>query len=541
MKRLTAIGASVAVAALLLASSGSTRAIKEGGTFQVGIPGTTIIDSIDPILANFPGAVTISRATCAGLTAYPDVPYPTGLRLRPEIAAAYPRITDRGRTYTFTIRKGARFSDGSRVTARSFAHTINRVLSPVTKSPYWNALGDIVGAQAMHEGQASKVSGVSARGDVLTIRLTEPSGDFVARVGTACVVPESVPFDAEGAKPPIPSAAPFFISEYVPNERVVLDRNRHYTGTRPHHVDRIVISIGGDAASVLDRVERGELDYGYLSSGDYGSRAAELRRRYGLGRSRFFSSPALNLRIFVLNTSRPLFRNNPKLRQAVNFAVDREAILRERGGPLGGYLTDQFLPPFVDGFRDEHIYPLKAPDLTRAKALARGRTRTGKAVLYVSNTAAGSLAQGQVLAANLAKIGLEVEIKASPSTLHFAKMKTPGEPFDIGWVGLIDTGLSEWLTLLNAMFDGHTIANAPDFANLSYFNSPRYNRLLERASRLPLGPERDRAYAELDVDLAKNAAPAIAYAYDKFLTLVSKRTGCVIVNPYLDLAAVCLK
>jgi hypothetical protein len=53
-------------------------------------------------------------------------------------------------------------------------------------------------------------------------------------------------------------------------------------------------------------------------------------------------------------------------------------------------------------------------------------------------------------------------------------MKTPGEPFDIGWVGLIDTGVSEWRTLLNIMFDGRTIADAPDFGNLSYFDSPRY-------------------------------------------------------------------
>ena len=76
---------------------------------------------------------------------------------------------------------------------------------------------------------------------------------------------------------------------------------------------------------------------------------------------------------------------------------------------------------------------------------------------------------------------------------------------------------------------------------VSRFHSPTFDLRLERASRLPLGPERNRAYGELDVDLARNAAPAAAYAYDNALTFVSERTGCVVANPYLDLAAVCLK
>ena len=541
-------GGGLVVAAVVLSAAASAspganeradHAEREGGEFRVGIPATSIIDSIDPILASFPGALSVNQASCAGLMAYPDATFPAGLRLQPEIAVGFPRITDGGKTYSFTIRKGVRFSTGPVVTARSFAHTINRVLSKTMDSPYWSYLGDIVGARAVHEGTAAEVAGVSARRNTLTIRLTKASGDFVARVGTVCVLPESVPIDPEGVKAPVPSAAPYFISEYLPGALLVLDRNRYYTGTRPHHVNRIVVSIGGDAASVLDRVDRGELDYGLLLPGHYADRAQELRRRYGVDKSRFFASPALNLRIFVLNTSRPLFRNNVKLRQAVNFAVDRKAILRERG-PLAGYLTDQYLPPFIPGFRDERIYPLQAPDLAKAQALAKGRTRGGKAVLYVSSSSPGSLAQGQVLAGNLAKIGLDVEIQAFPSPVLFEKMKTPGEPFDIGSVGWISVG-SEWLTLLNWMFDGGTIANAPNFGNLSYFDSPKYNRLLEQASRLPLGAERDRAYAALDVDLAKNVAPAIPISYDRILTLVSQRTGCVVVNPYLDLAAVCLK
>ena len=91
-------------------------------------------------------------------------------------------------------------------------------------------------------------------------------------------------------------------------------------------------------------------------------------------------------------------------------------------------------------------------------------------------------------------------------------------------------------SLLNDLFAG---ANSPD-PNFSRFDSPTYNRRLDRASRL-VGQRRYAMYGRLDVDLARDAAPAIAYAYDNALTLVSKRVGCIVLNPYLDLAAACLR
>lgn len=148
------------------------------------------------------------------------------------------------------------------------------------------------------------------------------------------------------------------------------------------------------------------------------------------------------------------------------------------------------------------------------------------------------LAQGQVLRATLAKVNLEVEVQAFPAPVHFAKLGTRGEPFDIGLIGW-EGGPVPDPSLLE-IFDGRTIGS-PDNQNYSYFDSPRFNRLFAAASRLPPGAARYSAYGRLDVDLARNAAPAIAYAYDNVLTFVSARTGCVVVNPDLDLAAVCLK
>jgi ABC-type transport system substrate-binding protein len=524
----------VLLAALVVASPSEPQSIKDGGTFRVGIP-SGALETIDWTLAGVPAPLVALDPTCASLLTTPDKPFPAGNEIVPELADDYPKVSDDGKTYTFRIRKGLRFSTGSAVTARDVAHTINRLLNPKMRAVQAGYFEDIVGARRVLAGKAREAQGLVVRGRMLTIRLTKPLGDFQARAATLCVVPQTLPPDPEGAKPPIPAAGPYYVSEYLPGEHIVLERNRFYRGARPHHVDRFDIDLAGDSATFLDRVDRGELDYAWVPTADYAPRALEFRRKYGLGKGRFVSSAVAFIRLFVLNTSRPLFKDNPQLRRAVNFAVDRRALLRERG-PLAGYVTDQYLTPSSSGFRDERIYPLERPALSRARALAKGHTRSGKATLYVPAIPLG-IAQGQIVKQNLKKIGITVEIKQFPLPLFFDKLATRGEPFDIGWIGwlsnLPDPGV------LNDLFDGRMIGN-PSAGNYAYFDSPRYNRLLERAAKLT-GAERFREYGKLDVDLARNAAPAIAYAYDRALTLVSARTGCVVVNPYLDLSAACLK
>ena len=241
----------------------------------------------------------------------------------------------------------------------------------------------------------------------------------------------SLPADPEGARAPLQSAAPYYVKEYVPGERLLLERNRFYKGPRPHHVDRFVADLTANDNTIIDAIASGKLDWGW-SAGTLRERAAELKQRYGANKSQgqFYVQPANGIRMFVLNTSRPLFRKNPKLRQAINFAVDRRELTREIGA-LAGTPTDQYLSPSQPGYTDERMYPLKEPDLSRASALAKGRTRSGKAVLYTSNIPP-NVAQAQVLQQNLKAIGIAVEIVTFPGTLLFEKLQTDRQAFDIG-------------------------------------------------------------------------------------------------------------
>ncbi len=241
-----------------------------------------------------------------------------------------------------------------------------------------------------------------------------------------------------------------------------------------------------------------------------------------------------------MNHDRPLFggsgTGNVGLKKAVNNAIDRIAMINQRGA-YAGVINDQYMPPSMRGFKNAAIYPSR-PNVARAKSLASGNLRGGKGVFYTCNSGP-CIPTAEIVQNNLKAIGLDMEIKPFPRAVQFTKTGTRGEPFDMtleGWhMDYFDP--YDFIFLL----DGTTIrpANNVDF---SYFNSPVYNRKIAAAASL-VGQARYRAFGTLDQDLAKNAAPLASYITDNTRILVSKSTGCFAYHPVyeLDLASICKK
>ena len=245
------------------AALGSTAGAEQGGIFRVSFAGGDF-DYVDPALAYGSGSWAVLDTTCARLMTYPDKAPPEGLRLVPEVAADFPRISRNGKTHTFTLRSGFRFSDGTPVRASAFARAINRTLAPGVESGGVQYTGDIVGAADVQSGKTQAAAGVTARGNTLIVRFTRPVVNFAAMTTMPffCAVPPTLHSDPEGVRV-FPSAGPYVITEYRPGERVTIRRNRFYRGTRPHHVDGFDVDLRATRqGEVLDRVERGEADWG---------------------------------------------------------------------------------------------------------------------------------------------------------------------------------------------------------------------------------------------------------------------------------------
>ena len=512
-----------------------------GGTLR--IVSSEDVGSMDPAGSYDALAQGLLYATCAQLLNYPDKAGPAGSQLTAEVAQSLPRRSRDGRTYTFKIRPGFRFSPPSDqpVTAQTFKDTIERTLNPRMDSYSAQFLADVVGARAYMAGNASHIAGVTATGDTLTIRLLAPAPDFLSRIAQPafCAVPSNTPINGVRV---IPSAGPYYVVSYTPHQGVVLARNPNYHGSRPHHFARIQFAVGISARRAFAEIEAGTADYTDLSShpsATLAARAARLAAQYGpgsaaaaRGRQQYFVNPTSQLDFFFLNTHRTLF-SDIRVRQAVNYAIDRRALARlgDAYEPLPDRPTDHYLPPGIPGYRDAHVYPT-TPDVVKARALIRQAHAAGRIAVLDACHPFPCQEQAQIVKTDLARIGLRVRINSLPSAKLVADEATPGAPFDLAWGGWLPDFVDPQ-AMLNPLLDDSSVGPT--------FKDPAYQRKLAEAARLS-GPKRYLTYGKLDLDLARNAAPLAAFGNLTDHDFFSARIGCQIYNTYgIDLAALCLR
>jgi ABC-type transport system substrate-binding protein len=522
--------APLAAFVLLVAAGAGAGATPPPNVFQFDL--SADIDYADPALSFYVPTWQIEYATCSRLVNFPDAPAPAGSVLQPEIAAGLPTVSPDGLTYTFTLRDDYFFSppSGEKVTATHFKHAIDRLQSPMMNSPARQFMTDFAQVVAVND-------------NTLTITLDQPSGDLLARLTMPffCPLPTSVPIEPDGIDAPVPSAGPYYIASWTRNREIVVLENPNYRGTRPHHFDEIHYSIGLPLETIRQRIEIGDADLGDLPIAAH----AELGQRYGPGAvpQRYFVYSAPTISYLAMNHDRPLFGSggslgNVNLKKAVNYAIDREALMAQRGA-YAGTTTDQHLPFGIPGYRDIAIYPAR-PDVARARELANWQpgdaVRDG--VLYCSNRSP-AVQQCQIVQANLRQIGLEMQIMYFPRAQQFERTGIRGEPFDMtleGWhVDYLDP--FDLLFLL----DGSRLQPANNF-NFAYFNDPDYNARIRDASQLD-GDARANAFGELDVDIAQNAAPWAPYGVPNDRHFFSARVGCQTYVPAfgISLGALCLR
>jgi len=367
-----------------------------------------------------------------------------------------PAPTDGGRSYTFRVRAGVRYSDGELLLPQDFRRALERMFRLGSPLLPGTALTKIVGASRCSKGRPCDISrGVIINGsNSLTFRLSGPDPTFLRSIQQVVPVPRGTHQKMAKTKA-IPSTGPYAIESYVPGRQLTLVRNSHFRSwsqaARPDgYADEIVWRIvtgpklkaarqGLLLGEAVREVRDGKADV--LFHDVPNTRVEELRAHYP---HRVHVVPQRATVFIFMNTRRSPF-DDVRVRRALNYAVDREKMVDLDGGPAVAQPTCQIVPPTVPGYRRFCPYTIepdtsgdwKAPDLARAHALvAASGTKGERITVWGWSPYFGK--ESRYLVSLLRRLGYRPQLRtfADLGTYANALDKTPRvQAGIIGWFG----------------------------------------------------------------------------------------------------------
>jgi ABC-type transport system substrate-binding protein len=483
-----ATGAALMIAAQLAGAARERR----GGIFKVGLTGASV--QIDPQLSYVSTGWWLEYATAAKLYNYRP-----GGKLVPEVASGF-KVSRDGRRYTFAIRKGFRFSDGTRVTPASFTYAIDRAANHDLSSPAAQLITDssdggvdIAGAFVVNEGNGTRVSGAQARGTKLIIKLNRASGKVISVLAMPFFQATSprLPLDREvvevSSTADLPTAGPYSFALNDPNRLTELRRNPFWKPgpgrTAPRNVAGVDVNWNLSEQTGFEMVEANELDEGPLPAAE----VEGVARRYGVNKTRFWVKPMRCLGTITLNTRQGLFKDNAPMRRAVNWAIDRTDYVASASPYIWTPWTHLIPPGFPGSITKRALQPYGAhANIEKARQIAAGHYGDGRVVLAYRPGNSRD-ARVQVVKQDLTMLGLSVTLKP------YSDYPPPSAEWDLllGYGWCVDTG------------------DSGDFVKLVKESlSPAYVAKLLSVDRLT-GQRRVTAFGKLDLEIMKKDAPLV--------------------------------
>ncbi len=536
-----------AIAALLLAACGSSGSGGNGGTggskgtgppkpgvatgTLLGAMSSGAIDSIDPNRWWFAVTWGLANALCTTLVRYADKPGVAGTAVVPG-TASLPKVTDNGLVYTFTMRPGARFSDGQAITPADVKYSFERLMNPKVGTGTGGYFTDLVGASAYMAGKANDIPGITTTANTISFHLSQPDGAFLYKVAlpTSCPVPVGTPMKPieDGSLEMKYASGPFKIASYSPSRQLVLVFNKNYDqalGVRGH-VAKIVFTIGDLSTQAVLQIQAGQLDFqtSNLATADI----IKLSQNKALA-AQVHDSPRPSLTYIFLNNEVPPL-NNVLVRKAINYAVDRTAILAQWGGPLAGAPSDQIIPAGQTDYKKYTIYP-NTPNLAMAKKLmAQAHVKTPVTlVLRTQNDTPGFINMAQVIQANLKPIGINVKIIGTPNSVNSSFIVNPKAHVPMG-IEPWSLDFPDGESIINTGLDPSQPNNPPNMArwgDKSFI--PAFTHVLGLQ-----GAARAAAYAQLDRQIMAEQAPYAPLFNPKWYDFVSARLGGYVYSEAMD-------
>jgi peptide/nickel transport system substrate-binding protein len=487
------------------------------------------IPSINPEhCCDVPGEVrNLSYDGLLGLSVQPD----SSGTLVPDLALSIPRPQSGGLLYTFRLRAGLRYWNGAPVRASDFRRGLERAAAA---SDVWAGyIGALPGALSCPRSpRACDLSRAVIANDhenTVTLKLSHPDPELLPALGLSAFAP--APASAGAIRP---GTGPYRITSFTPNRQIVLQRNRYFRDSAPvpqpaGYPDKIEIDNGGAPAADIKAVLDGEADYTFDTPSPGQLAQIELHQP-----AQLHISPQPELDFLFMNTRAAPF-NDPRVRQALNYAVDRAAIVNLIGGPAAATPICQTIPATIPG----HVaycpytdHPTSrgtwtSPDLRKARALIAASETKGQSISVL--TGPSGLASDEPTATYivglLKRLGYRAHLRLLQPDRWHAAMDDYHHPAQIG----TEAWSVDFISASQFLTDQLSCAawNPPTrLDNHAEFCNHHVDQLARRAAELgQIDPvAADALWARAD-RLATNLAPWIATVSENELDLVSRRVG----------------
>jgi peptide/nickel transport system substrate-binding protein len=442
------------------------------------------------------------------------------------------------KTWDYTLKKGVKYEDGTEVKAADVAYGIARsfeesidggptyVQEWLADNPTYNA--DYKGP---YTSGNTNVPGLTVDGDYgLKFRFKNPHCDlpYALSLPTSAPVPAAKDTKTEYDRR-IFSSGPYKIKEYVKDTKLVLERNANWdTKTDPlrhDYVDSVVVEMGPDDTAQTERVLAASGDDAAAIGWD-GVPQSLVSRVLGGDQSikdRTLTKAGLFVYVLSINNERI---KDPKVRQAIGCALDKQGILLTQGGDAVGKLTNTLMADTTIGWKDyadpTGCGPTGNPE--KAKALLGGQKV--KLAFMSRNTAYGQQT-APVVKQSLEKAGFEVVISNVERPQHNPIARTRGNQYDI----YISNWAADWpsgASTIPVLYDGRKLSPKGN-SNVSYFNGDDVNAEIDKAAALPAGEAGDD-WAKIDQMIQEKYYPVVPIYQTKTLDLAGPKVAGVFLS-----------
>lgn len=333
---------------------------------------------------------------------------PGTTELRPGLAESY-EISPDGKTYTFHLRKGVKFHNGREMTAEDVKYSLDRVTTPATQSPGAGFFGSIAGYDAMADGSATSLSGVTVLDPAtVKIELSRPDATFlhVMALNFSSVVPkeEVEKWGADFGKHPVGTGA-FKLSDWTIGQKLLLTKNADYWRAGLPYLDSVTFEVGQEPIVALLRLQKGEVDI--PGDGIPPAKFTEVMNNPD-EKKQVVVGGQLQTGYITLNVEMKPF-DNVEVRRAINMAINKDRIVQMINGRATP--ATQPLPPSMPGYTKDYAGYAFDPAKAKAMLAEAGYPDGFQTQLYVMNTDPNPRI-AQAIQQDLAAIGVKAEIKA---------------------------------------------------------------------------------------------------------------------------------